>query len=313
MPKKSIKEIKECENEDEHYKPSGELVNFYTIKDIQPFLRTYINPYKDIHGFSIPFRLLIVSPSGSGKTLALLNLLKEFQDTFNHLLLITQNKSESLYSLLESKIDPDLIDIREGIEEFNKINIDEYFSDLAKQYLCVFDDMVCEKKQQQIEIVFIRARKLGGSVSCIYLSQSYFQTPIIIRKNLSHLILKRLGNKNDLDNILRDHAISVDKTQLKNMYDECMEVRIGDDNEDGILNHLLIDLTAKPDKAFRYGFNIYLNPDDYTENEKIKSNIDYIDNDNSKKSKSARTGYISEKRKIKQNRNANKIIKDAIK
>ncbi len=280
--------------------PTGEMINFYDIKDIKPFLRTYINPHEKIHGIKVPFRILIVAPCGFGKTMCLLNLLNQFQSTFNHLLLITQNKSEPLYELLESKIDPDLFDIREGIDEFLKINQDEYFGDIAKQYLVVFDDMVCEseKNQKKIENLFIRARKLGGSVSCIYLSQSYFDTPTLLRKQLSHLILKRLGNKGDIENILRDHAINVDKNQLLNMYNECMEVRSGKGNENGLLNHLLIDLGAKEDKAFRYGFDIYLNPNEFTE--KLKSNINNIENnDDCEKTKTKRNASISKKRNVK--------------
>jgi len=282
--------------------PTGELVNFYQIEDIKPFLRTYINPHFDVHSISLPFRILIVAATGGGKTTCLMNLLNQFQSTFNHMLVITQNKAEPLYEMLEAKLDPDLFEIKEGIESFLSIDQDEYFGDLAKQYLVVFDDMVCEKEkdQKQIEKLFIRARKLGGSVSCIYLTQSYFDTPYLLRKQLSHLILKRIGNKNDVENILRDHSIHADKTQLVNMYNECMDVRTGKGNEDGLLNHLLIDLGAKQDKAFRYGFNIYLNPNEFTE--KLKSNIDYIDNnDYCEKPKAKRNGNLGKKRTIKQN------------
>ena len=52
------------------------------------------------------------------------------------------------------------------------------------QKLVIFDDYVCEKNQREIVDYFIQGRHKNCSV--IYLSQSFYKTPKVIRLNCSH-------------------------------------------------------------------------------------------------------------------------------
>jgi hypothetical protein len=174
MPKK-IKVISDKQETKKSGQPSAELINFYELPDDKAFKRTYHNPNKEIHNIDMPFRMLIISFTGGGKTNALMNLLYQFSGTFNHILLITRNKSEQLYEYLESKLDKDELTVQEGLDDFRKINLDQQYKDKQKQSLIIFDDLCQEKDQQCIKELWLRGRKLGGSVSCIYLSVKSIQ------------------------------------------------------------------------------------------------------------------------------------------
>ena len=85
------------------------------------------NPNEHIHHLKIPFRMCIVAPSGSGKTIFLVNLLSLFshnKGTFQSINIITRNKDEPLYRWIQSKTDQ--IIIQEGLghtpklEDFDK-------------------------------------------------------------------------------------------------------------------------------------------------------------------------------------------------
>jgi hypothetical protein len=206
--------------------------------------------------------MLIISYSGGGKTNFLLNLLHKFSDTFNNILLVTRNKHEQLYEYLESKLDKDELTIQEGLEEFNKMNLDQKYKDKSKQSLIIFDDMVQERDQTAIEELWLRGRKLGGSVSCIYLSQSYFETPKFLRSNSNYIVLKKINGIRDLKLILSDYELGATKEQLVNMYQSCMNYR-RDKDDNGLLNMLMMDIGAPPEKIFRSTFLNYLNPKDF--------------------------------------------------
>ncbi len=75
-----------------------------------------------------------------------------------------------------------------------------------------------EKNQSEFINLFSRGRQKG--VSCIYLTQRYYQVPKCIRSNLSHAIFfAGLGNS-ELLAIGRDLCPELDKKELRKMYNE---------------------------------------------------------------------------------------------
>ena len=122
MTKKSKENRKDKSDE-----PTPELINFYELEEVKAFKRGYHNPNKHIHNIDVPFRMLIISFTGGGKTNALMNLLRQFSGTFNHILLVTRNKSEQLYEYLESKLEKDELEIQEGLDQFRKMKLDEVY------------------------------------------------------------------------------------------------------------------------------------------------------------------------------------------
>ena len=149
------------------------IINFYELEDVKAFDVKKHNPNFETHHISIPFRLGIIGASGSGKSNTVLNIIAQFSDTFNRIIIFTKNKKEPLYEYLEVKIpQKDELEIFEGLDGLNKMDLEKEFN--KGQTLIIFDDMCLEKDQHQIEELFIRGRKLGEGISLCYLSQSFF-------------------------------------------------------------------------------------------------------------------------------------------
>jgi hypothetical protein len=124
--------------------------------------------------------------------------------------------------------------------------------DKELNHLVVFDDLVLNKNQAPIENYYIRARKLNCSV--IYLSQSYYRIPKIIRNNCSYMIILKLSGNREVNMILSEFGLGVSKDQLIRMYEYATKEKF---------SPLLIDLEAEPIDRFRKGFTEILNPFDY--------------------------------------------------
>ena len=214
------------------------MVDYYKVMPKKFLLKTHNPNYKE-HKLNLPFRMLIVGGSGAGKTQTLMNLIRIMNGTFNNIHIITKNKEEPLYEYLESKVDTGLT-ITEGID--SAPNLDEF--DKKEQTLIVMDDLVLEKNQKQLEQYFIRARKLNCSL--VYLSQSYFAVPKMIRMNLNYVIIKRLNTLQDLFRMMREYSLGVSKDVLVDLYQHSIQNNKQD--------FLLVDLDSEPKDRFRFNF-----------------------------------------------------------
>jgi hypothetical protein len=214
------------------------MVDYYKVMPKKFLLQSHNPNFKD-HKLNLPFRMLIIGGSGAGKTQTLINLIRVMNGTFNNIHIITKNKDEPLYNYLESKVDTGL-SITEGID--SAPNLDEF--DKKEQSLIVMDDLVLEKNQKQLEQYFIRARKLNCSL--VYLSQSYFGVPKMIRMNLNYLIIKRLNTLQDLFRMMREYSLGVSKDVLVDLYQHSIQ----DNKQD----FLLVDLDSEPKDRFRFNF-----------------------------------------------------------
>ena len=235
------------------------IINFYELDNVKQYAYNYINPNYNFEKMPLkhPMRMVICGASGSGKSNILLNIINKMNNTFEKILFFTQDKDEQLYNFLENTLDSDSFEIFEGIKSVNDYNFDNLEE---KQYLIIFDDMCIEseKKQQPICELFIRGRKMAHKCGCslIYLTQSYFQVPPIIRKQMTYLILRKINGKRDSVNILRDCAINASSKQLINMYEICC-------NPNDIKTFLFIDLSASENNRFRFQFDTMLDINDF--------------------------------------------------
>jgi hypothetical protein len=57
-----------------------------------------------------------------------------------------------------------------------------------------------------------------------YLSQSFFRIPKIIRLQCNYLILLKLGSKRDLNLILSDYGLGVEKDELMAIYKHATQI-----------------------------------------------------------------------------------------
>lgn len=240
MDKKKNKKVKE----------KNDIINFYEVIP-KKYLNNAENPNYDLHNFELPFRMVVVAPSGSGKTNFLLNLLSLFckgKGTFLTINIITANKNEPLYEYIENE--HKAIQIKEGI--INTPGLDDF--DKKYNHLVVWDDLVLTKNQNVIEQYFLRARK--QNVSVIYLSQSYYDIPKFIRKNSNYLVLLNLnGSKREQTAILNEWATDLDKETLTRIYNDAVSEQM----------RPLIIKGGKSDKnkKYRKGFLNYYNLDEF--------------------------------------------------
>jgi hypothetical protein len=225
---------------------SAEIVNWYE-KIPKEMLDTADNPNFHIHHLKLPFRMCVVAPSGSGKTNFLVNLIHLFSQgskgTFADITIITRNKDEPLYNFLVSKCEQ--IQVKEGIHNLPQLDK----MDKKVNHLVCFDDLVLAKDQSAIENYYIRARKLNCSV--IYLSQSYFRIPKVIRNNCSYMVILKLSGNREVNLILSEFGLGVSREQLLGMYEFATREKF---------SPLLIDLEEDPYKRFRKGFSEILDP-----------------------------------------------------
>jgi hypothetical protein len=221
-------------------KPTGELTNWYEHIP-KKYVKDYHNPHFDVHHIQIPIRMIICGRTGSAKTQTVMNLIKVMADTFEKIYIITKNSDEPIYNWLKDKYhDSKEIEVREGVE--NLPEIDKLDKDV--QSLLIMDDLVGEKNQKPMEQYFLRGRKKNCSM--IYITQSYYAVPKMIRNNMSYLIIKQVANMKNLTMIARECSLGLDKKQLTDIYKHATEK---------IHDFLLIDLEGDPKHRFRKNFN----------------------------------------------------------
>ena len=108
-----------------------------------------------------------------------------------------------------------MIEIHENLDKLPALNELKP----SKQTLIIFDDMVNDlKKHPIISEYFIRGRKRGCSL--MFLSQSYYNTPKVIRQNINYCVILKLGGTRDVNSILRECSIGLTKDELLYMYQQ---------------------------------------------------------------------------------------------
>jgi DNA polymerase III delta prime subunit len=219
-----------------------ELIDWYSQKSLKKYLTKNHNPHFDKHHITIPFRMIIAGSSGSGKTSTLLNLIHNMNDTFERIHIVTKNADEPLYCFLEDKLKEANFKITEGVHTLP--DLDEM--DKTQNNLIVLDDLCNEtaKAQRPICDYVIRCRK--KNCSFIYISQSYYQVPKLIRDNINYLILKQVSSMRNLTCIMREASLGIDKKELKAIYQDATKDKMG---------FLMIDLDGPKEQRFRSGFD----------------------------------------------------------
>ena len=225
----------------------AEIVNLYKHID-KKFLQKSDNPTFHLTGMTLPMRCLVVAGSGSGKTNWLCNYLlatSSGRGTFSKIQIITRDKSEPLYEWLTSACPQ--ITISEGLQSLPALD-DKNF-DKSVNSLIILDDLVLSKDLSSVEQYFIRCRK--KNVSIIFLSQSYYKVPKIIRGNTNYLVLLRLSGQKDVSLIMSEYSLGVDKERLMQIYEEATSEKFVP---------LIIAMDAPKEERFRKGFATMLPP-----------------------------------------------------
>ena len=176
-----------------------------------------------------PYRILTIGGSGSGKTSALVNLIKE-QDDIDKIYLYAKDLSEPKYEFLIKKRED------AGIKHFNDTeafiecsntmddvyeNIDNYNPSRKRKILIVFDDMIADimsnkKFQAIIKELFIRCRRLN--ISPVFITLSYFPVWKDVRLNSTHYLIMKINNKRELQNIAINDSADIGYNNFSKIY-----------------------------------------------------------------------------------------------
>ena len=122
-----------------------------------------------------------------------------------------------------------LNDLKAFIERSNTTddvyeNIDDYNPTTRRKILIVFDDMIADimsnkKFQAAVKELFIRCRELN--ISLVFITQSYFSVPKVVRLNSIHYLMIKINNRRELENIAITHSADIDYKDFMTIYREC--------------------------------------------------------------------------------------------
>ena len=181
-----------------------------------------------LHTPDQPYRILVISGSGSGKTNALLNL-TEKPTRIDKIYSYTKDPYEAKYQYLiniREKVGIDHFDDPKAFIEYSNDmhyvykNIDEYNLDKECEILIVFDDMIAD---------MISNKKLNSivnekiNISLVFITQSYFKVPKDVRLNTSHFFIAKIPNKRELQQIAINHSSDINTKDFANIYRKCTD------------------------------------------------------------------------------------------
>ena len=167
-----------------------------------------------------PYRVMIIGGFGSGKTNALLNLIKEQVD-IDKIYLYAKDLSKLTHGFLIKKLedagtkqlnDPNAFiacsNTMDDIYENTTQTVVDYNSNRKRKVLIVFDDMIAKimsnkKFQAVVNEFFIRCRKFN--ISFVFISQFDFSISKDVRLNSTRYLIMKINSKRDLQNIAINH------------------------------------------------------------------------------------------------------------
>ncbi len=165
------------------------------------------------------FRMIIAGGSGSGKTVLTTNMILKYLN-YDKLHIFAPSINQPAYLMLKDTFEQ-LDDERKAIvRKYNDNhkrhmrepepiatfhdNLDNFkLDDLnqGEQHLIILDDMILSKQNPMIEL-FVRGRHKCASI--MYLTQSYYTVPKIIRQNATSVILLNPTTKRELTLLHKD-------------------------------------------------------------------------------------------------------------
>lgn len=227
----------------------AQIKNYYDAvpKKFRDEERTYDN-FRQVQ-IKIPFRMLLTGATGSGKTNVVINIFDEIRE-FDKVLIYAKLLDEPLYATW--------IDRLRDAEKATNASILTASNDLStlppveshdkkSNTLLIIDDMITEEPKKLNEVVkyAIMCRKMN--VSLMFLTQDYFAAPIRIRKNCNYFVFNKINGNRDLNTIVKDFDLNVDKKQIKELYDEA--------TREGFPHFFMVDIQTKdPKLRFRSQF-----------------------------------------------------------
>ena len=204
--------------------------------------------------------MLIIGPSGLGKTNTLLHLINNLHP-IDKIYLYAKDIHKPKYEYLINKREQagikNLNDPHAFIEYSDDMNdvlddINNYNKNRDKKIL-VFDDMIADIEynknfKRKIEELFYRVRKIN--VSIVFITQSYFRALKDARLNSTHYIIMKKNNKKELKRIAEEKSGNLDYKDFLKMHNHCTEEPY---------SFIIIDARTTATLPFKKSFNDLIN------------------------------------------------------
>ena len=176
-----------------------------------------------------PYRILIIGGSGSGTRNALLNLINNEPD-IDKTYLYANDPYEAKYQYLinkREKVGLDHFDDPKAFIEYSNDmqdvykNIGDYNPRKNRKVLIVFDDRIADtinnkKLDSIVNELFIRGREIN--ISIVFITQSYFKVPRVVRLNTTHFFIMNIPNKREVQQIASHQSSDIDFKVFMNIF-----------------------------------------------------------------------------------------------
>jgi hypothetical protein len=229
---------------------SADTINFYQhipAKYTGAGKRRYPN-FQRIH-IELPTRMAVVGPTGSGKTNIAMNFIFGC-GAFTRIFLCVKTPDEPLYQWMidqireaEARLGKDILTVLSDPDDLPPV--DSF--DPKVNNLVLFDDVIndAQSKLKHIADLWVRGRK--RNISTLFLAQSFYKIPKLVRDNSDILMLKAIANSSDLNRILAEKAMDMNRDQLLAMYNAC--------DTRNVSNSFTIDNTPGQEPKWKYRRN----------------------------------------------------------
>jgi hypothetical protein len=191
------------------------LTNFYELMNKDLKNDTKKDKHYKQHFIDPCSMILAIGPTGSGKSLGLLNFLQRKNDSFCRVIIFSgSSTNEPAYNLIREKM-PEA-EFYEDINELPALNDDD---DTEHEKLIVFDDLAGLKPKEfkKIKEYLTAGRKKKYTV---YLNaQNYTDLPKTITRNVHYFLIFKQNDNATINNMLKNHNVDgLDKEDFKAMY-----------------------------------------------------------------------------------------------
>lgn len=176
------------------------------------------NPSREKMCPQTPCRILISAPTGGGKTNLLLNLIYDMLP-WSSLYIYAKDINEPKYQELREACDGanEIKPFNYVFASENIVNVDEL--DSSEHNLIIFDDFVTDKESiPKITSLFVRGRKKNATI--IYLTQSYYATPKIIRLQCNHFCIFKPSDDREIGELHKNHNCGMKRQDFLVMFHE---------------------------------------------------------------------------------------------
>ena len=244
------------------------FLNTFNMIIIKPYKHKEYNCKQSSYGYMacLPARILLNAPSGTGKTVALTNLVLDIYKgcfekiyIFSPTIFIDDNwtvvkkyidkemdikhtdEDPIYFDTFEEKDLKNVIDTQEGIIKYMKEKDYKHLYNIC----IIIDDWADNEKvvRKNKELIKLFTKGRHWYISTFITSQSYTQISPVVRKNATQLFIFRLRNQKDLDAILEELSGLYDKKTLDKIY------RVATNDRHGFL---YIDLMESDKKKMFY-------------------------------------------------------------